>query len=117
MDDLKQFYNSIGADSSQVVCRLGGSAELVKRFLIRFKDDKSFENLSVAICNNNNEEAFRAAHTLKGVCANLGLEHLFEQASAMTELLRSGETEKARLALPALEQEHKRVFAALENLK
>lgn len=34
------------------------------------------------------EEAFRAAHTLKGVCATLGFDRLFSEAALLTELLR-----------------------------
>ena len=34
------------------------------------------------------EAVFRAAHTLKGVCANLGFDQLENSASALTELLR-----------------------------
>ena len=38
------------------------------------------------------KDAFRAAHTLKGVCANLSFDRLFSSADQLTELLRS-ETE------------------------
>ena len=34
------------------------------------------------------EEAFRAAHTLKGVCANLCFDRLLASAGQLTELLR-----------------------------
>ncbi|MFR7843256.1 MAG: Hpt domain-containing protein, partial [Gallintestinimicrobium sp.] len=37
--------------------------------------------------------AFRAAHTLKGVCANLGLDRLYEADSELTEKLRGRQTE------------------------
>ena len=36
----------------------------------------------------NRERAFRAAHTLKGVCGNLSLDKLLDSASKLTELLR-----------------------------
>ena len=36
-------------------------------------------------------EAFRAAHTLKGVCENLGLSDLCKSSSVLTEALRAGE--------------------------
>ena len=38
--------------------------------------------------NGQREEAFRAAHTLKGVSANLGFSRLLASAGALTELLR-----------------------------
>ena len=42
--------------------------------------------------NGQWEEAFRAAHTLKGVSANLGFSRLLASAGELTELLRA-ETE------------------------
>ena len=36
-------------------------------------------------------EAFRAAHTIKGVCANMAFSALLESSSQLTELLRAGD--------------------------
>ena len=39
------------------------------------------------------ELAFRAAHTLKGVCMNLGFDHLYKLSFEITESLRTGNLE------------------------
>ena len=44
------------------------------------------------IAKNDGEEAFRAAHTLKGVCLNLGFDELYEVSAEITEKLRGKET-------------------------
>ena len=116
MENLERFYTFVGANATEVVSRLGGNATLVKRFLMKFKVDDSYSNLCVALDNNDTETAFRAAHTLKGICANLGLSRLFEQASIVTEFLRSGATDEAKVALPKLEQEYEQVITALNSL-
>ena len=36
-------------------------------------------------------EAFRAAHTIKGVCQNLSLDPLYKSASELAERLRNGQ--------------------------
>ena len=36
------------------------------------------------------DEAFRAAHTIKGVCQNLGFTLLYRSSAALCEALRSG---------------------------
>ena len=41
------------------------------------------------------KEAFRAAHTIKGVCANLGFDVLFRVSGELTELLRNGVSDEA----------------------
>ena len=50
------------------------------------------------------EGAFRAAHTLKGVCSNLSLNRLLLSVSKLTELLRP-ETESLPAGADALFEE------------
>ena len=117
MESLEQFYSFVGANAAEVISRLGGSPALVKRFLMKFESDDSYCKLCTALNNDDTEAAFRAAHTLKGICANLGLRRLFEQSSLVTEFLRSGASEKAKAALPALKREYEQVLTALNSLK
>ena len=61
--------------------------------------------------------AFRAAHTLKGVCQNLGFDALYDPASALTEALRGGTLDGADTLFPPVEKEYQRVVAALKELE
>ena len=38
----------------------------------------------------NIEEAFKCAHTIKGLCGNLGFDNLLEEDAQIVEILRSG---------------------------
>ena len=117
MHSLDEFYKLVGCEAKTVLDRLGGSEMLVRKFLGKFKDDKSFGELKAALEAGDVETAFRAAHTMKGVCANLGLQSLFDKASQVTEILRpraEGAIEEAKKALPELQKEYTRV---LEELK
>lgn len=116
MSDLDRFYLSVGTTSEEVVGRLGGNESMVRRFLKRFSEDRSFEELSIALNANDVDSSFRFAHTLKGVAANLGIETLFKEASAVTELLRAKKLEEAKIAFPSLEKEYRRVCSLLEDL-
>ena len=116
MNRLEQFYAAVGSDANDVIRRLGGSAALVERFLARFPADTSFQELNEALNSGAPETAFRAAHTLKGVCANLSLQNLFQKASAVTELLRGGDLENARLAFPELEKEYHFTIEKMKEL-
>ena len=64
------------------------SNSLFKKFITKFLDDKSFHELCHAMQSGQPVEAFRAAHTLKGVSANLGFDRLFASASELTEAMR-----------------------------
>ena len=77
----------MGGNFAQVEQRLP-SVSLVKRFITKFLDDSSFSELCQAMQEGQRDKAFRAAHTLKGVCANLGFDRLGASAGQLTELLR-----------------------------
>ena len=116
MNELELFYNTIGSAAETVIERFGGNTEMARRFILKFAEDGSFENLTAALEENKTENAFRAAHTLKGICLNLGFDKLFEKASFVTELLRSGDTDSAKKIFPGLKAEYDRVFDAINTL-
>lgn len=84
---IQDCYQELGGNFAQVEQRLP-SISLVKRFITKFLDDGSFSELCQAMQAGHRKEAFRAAHTLKGVCANLGFDRLGASAGQLTELLR-----------------------------
>ena len=84
---LQECYEAIGGNYEDVLKRLR-SEVLIKKFTLKFLEDKSYSQLKQALEDKNFEDAFRAAHTLKGVCQNLSLDRLYEVSRDLTELLR-----------------------------
>ena len=84
---IVECYQQLGGNLENVKTRLP-SDSLIKRFIIKFLDDSSYSELCDALQKGQRDEAFRAAHTLKGVCANLGFDQLENSTSALKELLR-----------------------------
>lgn len=87
-EQLKQKLEENGADVEGTLHRFMGNGALFLKFLLKFKDDQNFVLLRNSIERKDYEEAFKAAHTLKGVSANLGLTPICDSASKLTELLR-----------------------------
>lgn len=85
---ISECYEKLGGDYADVCTRLP-SDRLVAKFIGRFLDDDSFDALCREMEAGDRGEAFRAAHTLKGVCANLSFTRLQSAASRLTEILRS----------------------------
>lgn len=85
---LKECYEILGGGYEDVLSRFM-SERLVQKFVIKFLDDKSFDTLKSSLEIGNYEEAFRAAHTIKGICQNLGFEKLLHSSSSLTEALRN----------------------------
>lgn len=117
MISLQQVYESIGADYKGVLERLP-SEDFVRRFALKFLDDQSFAQLQQAMQARDAEAAFRAAHTLKGVCQNLGFDNLYRPASELTEALRPRVIdENAEKLLPAVEMEYQKTVEALKGFQ
>ena len=85
--NTKECYEKIGSNYESVLSRFGNEA-LVKRFALKFLKDPSYAELREALEARDAERAVRAAHTLKGVCLNLGFDRLYEISAALTEDLR-----------------------------
>ena len=84
---IEECYEKLGGSYKEVSKRIP-SASLIEKFLIKFLKDDSFANLCAGMEEANRMEAFRAAHTLKGVCQNLGLGSLQTPTEMITEVLR-----------------------------
>lgn len=84
---VKECYEKMGADYDEVFARLRTDERIVK-FLGKVLADGSFALLRSSLEEKNMPEAFRAAHTLKGVCMNLSLTKLYASSEKITEALR-----------------------------
>ena len=85
---LKEFYEQIDSDYKDVIKRLCDE-DMIKKFVFKFPEDPSFNDLTDGLKENDAEKAFCAVHTLKGVCSNLGFERLYEASYELTEKLRN----------------------------
>ena len=88
---LKECYAALGGDYDEAMGRLR-SEKLVQKFVLKFLNDGSYGLLCGSLASGDRDEAFRAAHTIKGVCANMAFSALLDSSSQLTELLRAGET-------------------------
>jgi HPt (histidine-containing phosphotransfer) domain-containing protein len=99
-----EFLNALsayGADVKGALARMLNKEEMYKKFLVKFRADTSFSQLSgiigsgfddndTAVC----EKIFHLAHTIKGVAANLGLTAIANEASEICERTRTADTDK-----------------------
>ena len=80
------------------------SEAMIRKFAVKFPEDKSFAELTKALEQGDVETAFRAAHTIKGLCLTLGFSHLTAPASELTELLRAGRLDGSEVLYGQLAQ-------------
>ena len=108
---VEEFYERIGGDYQDVMHRLM-KEDRVAKFVKMFLSDPSYNELKQAMADDNVDTAFKAAHTLKGVTANLSLSSLNAAAIDITEALRAGNMDLAVTLLPAVIQK----YELIENL-
>jgi len=78
-----------GADTKTGMERCMGQEAFYIRLTGMVLQEANFDNLEAAIAAGNLEEAFSAAHALKGVTGNLALTPLYDPIQEITELLRA----------------------------
>lgn len=113
---VKECYEQINGDYEGVFGRFRGD-ERIKKFAVKFLADGSYDSLCRNLEAADYEEAFRAAHTLKGVSQNLGFTGLYMASETLTELLRSHPEDYVSSMLDEVKAEYDKTYAAVEKLQ
>ena len=120
---MSKFYAAVGGDLSDVLERLVRGA--IDKLLVATEDrlqtvvktaQAESERLMQSLKNGDLQSAFRAAHTLKGIGYNLGLNRLGDRAAALCEVLHTGSVPAPEL-LRQLTEEYCCVIDAIHELK
>ena len=111
---LKECYAALGGDYDEAMGRLR-SERLVQKFVLKFPNDGSYQLLCDSLAAGAREEAFRAAHTIKGVCANLAFSDLLRSSEALTEALRDGKPPQPgeEALIQRVNEDYQRVIQAI----
>lgn len=80
--------NNFGADTADGLARCFGNEPLYLKLVMMIPAEKNFNKLEAALNDNDLDQAFEAAHALKGVLGNLSLTPMYDKCSEITELLR-----------------------------
>lgn len=113
---IRECYDELGLDFDAVLSRLVNE-KLVQKFALKFLDDPSFQNLRDALDSKDVETAFRAAHTLKGVCLNLGFDRLYEVSAELTEKLRGRDTSGTEEMFKKVETQYRILTDAIREME
>ena len=115
---LEACYAMMDGDLEGVRSRLLSDAR-IEKFVPMFLKDKSMETLRASLDSGTLDDAYRAAHTIKGTSRDLGFTHLFEIGEQMQEALRPPadgspvDTAEAEALMPALEAEYAKTVEAI----
>ena len=111
---LSECYAALGGDYEEVLGRLR-TESLVQKFVLKFPSDPSFRLLEDSLSAENWSEAFRAAHTIKGVCQNLSFTALYRSSALLCEDLRNGSATPQTAQLAAqVREDYRRTVDAID---
>lgn len=113
---LQECYAALGGDYESVLGRLH-SDRLVEKFTLKFLDDPSFRLLEISLAAEDWQEAFRAAHTIKGVCQNLDFTALYRSSAALCEALRGGYHPEAPTLAEGVREDYRRTVSAIRDFQ
>ena len=86
---IDEFYLEVGGEYSAVLGRLMTDQRILK-FIAKFPGAKDYSEFKEALAAEDYPTAFRAVHSLKGVCLNLEFGNLARSSSVVCELMRPG---------------------------
>ena len=114
--DIKECYEAMHGDYEDIFSRLRNNALIIK-LVKKFESDQSYAELKQSLADKDAEKAFRAAHTLKGVCQNLGFKNLYEPSAELTERLRPLQETETDDLMQKVTEEYNRTVKAIEDFQ
>ena len=112
---IQECYEAINGDYNEIMARLH-TEERIRKFVGMFLKEESYHTLVQTLKEGKQEDAFRAAHTLKGVCQNLSFTALFQSSYEITEALRAKNMEEANRLLEQVTADYERTISGVQQL-
>ena len=112
---IEEFYLKIKGDYQKAISRMQND-ERIKKYLKFFLMDESYKQLANAMEKGDCEEAFRGAHTLKGVCQNMAFTALSIVVEQITEELRAHDFEQAKSTFLTVTSEYQKLINEIKKV-
>ena len=113
-NELAEKLSMYGIDYADAMDRFGQNAVLYEHLAMKYLNDEHFVGFKAAMEVADYDNAYREAHSLKGVAGNLSLLNLYNAASEVTRFLSEGEYQAAAHNLPSLNDAHIKTIKGLE---
>ncbi len=113
---IQEFYEKIGGDYEGVKGRLCND-DIIKRFVLKFLNEKSYEELLAAVEANDVVNAISATHKMKGVVSNLSFDRLFTVVTELLAWLRQENQDTINMEMvEKITEEYQKTISLIQEL-
>jgi two-component system, sensor histidine kinase and response regulator len=104
-------------DMTELLARVDNDRDLLVELLTLFQEDfpRLRDELHAAVDAGNPSQAEKAAHTLKGMLANLSIKHSNQLAASVEIAARAGDAQEIQKAMASFDREETGLLAAVES--
>ena len=111
-----ELLNTVGINTKTGIARFAGKEVLYNKYLMKFPEDPTFGSLKEQMQKGDYHEAFRSAHSLKGISGNLSLDEFLALLSQLVECLRNDtDLQGAQEIFPNLEKLYNRTVETIHK--
>ena len=114
--NIQEFYDSIDESYENVSSRMMGNQKLVEKFVRKFLDDPTYEQIKEAVDKMDYDEILRTTHTMKGIASNLEFTHLQQKSAKAVDMIRAGQREEVLPVIGEIEKEYQKVIEQIQKL-
>ena len=114
--NIQEFYASIDENYENVSSRMMGNQKLVEKFVRKFLDDPTYQQIEEAVEKMGYEEILRTTHTMKGIASNLEFTHLQQKSAKAVDMIRAGQQDEVLPVIDEIKKEYQKVVEQIQKL-
>ncbi len=114
--NLKKELMEAGINVDEAIERMMGYEDFFIQLLKKFAFDNTYEQLRQALKEGNPSNAFKAAHTLKGLSGDLSIDVLFLPLTEITDALRDDHIDQANIYMQEFSQLYDKVVSRISSI-
>lgn len=114
--EIKEELKAAGVNLENALSRLMNNEKLLEKLLVKFQKDPNYGGIMEALKEKRYDDAFRCAHTLKGVAGNMGMEELMEADIVVVEKLRQGNYDGIEKDMETVTEIYNKLMSVIQKL-
>ena len=114
---FQDIYKNESAPYETVLRHFNSNQKLLHTFVLKFPNDAVYPSLLNDMQEKDYDAALNSAHSLKGICANLGFSRLSDAAAVMVRFFRAKQIEDAVRQFENVTREYVNIVNLIQQIE